>query len=354
MKIFGIIVCLVLTAFLRLSAQTVVEVRADSASMLIGEQVHLQVKCTTRAGAKVTFPTYQPQQEIVPGLEVVENGNIDTLQSASKQVMTLQRSYTVTAFDSALYTIPPFKVNVDGKEYASQGSIGLKVSTVAVDTVHVDKFNGPHDVVELPFEWTARQTLLALLAMLAGCGAFVLAVRLSDPRLITRRIVVHPPTPPHVTALKDMGTLKATEAGNAKQYYMELTATLRQYIEGRFGFNAREMTTSEIIDELTASDHADALSELQDILRTADLVKFAKHEASLSEQDRSMMQALDYVQTTKFVPSEAPQPHIEYVTLSGKQQKGLRLAMKTAAIVLATLTLGLTAYVAYDLYLCFA
>ena len=67
-----------------------------------------------------------------------------------------------------------------------------------------------------------------------------------------------------------------------------------------------------------------------------------------------MMQALDYVQTTKFVPSEAPQPHIEYVTLSGKQQKGLRLAMKTAAIVLATLTLGLTAYVAYDLYLCFA
>ena len=150
MKTFGIIVCLVLTAFQRLSAQTVVEVRAESASMLIGEQVHLQVKCTTRAGAKVTFPTYQPQQEIVPGLEVVENGNIDTLQSASKQVMTLQRSYTVTAFDSALYTIPPFKVNVDGKEYASRGSIGLKVSTVAVDTVHVDKFNGPHDVVELP------------------------------------------------------------------------------------------------------------------------------------------------------------------------------------------------------------
>lgn len=333
--------------------QTVVEVRADSASLLIGEQVHLQVKCTTRAGAKVTFPTFQPQQEIVPGVEVVENGPIDTLRAAGKQMITLQRNYTITAFDSALYTIPPFKVQVDGKEYASRGNIGLKVSTVAVDTVHVDKFNGPHDVVELPFEWTFRQTLLALLAMLAGWGAFVLAVRLSDPRLITRRIVVHPPTPPHVTALKDMGALKPAKTGDAKQYYMDLTETLREYIEKRFGFNAREMTTSEIIDELTASDHADALSELQDILRTADLVKFAKHEASLSEQDHSLMLALNYVQTTKFVPAEAPQPHIEYVTLSGKQQKGLRIAMQTVAIVLTALAFGLTVYVGYDLYLCF-
>lgn len=339
--------------FTSVMAQVTVEAKLDTTNILIGEQVQLRVKCNAGAGQQVVFPFFQPQQELTPGVEVVDNGRIDTVLTNNGKRMELTRRYTITAFDSALYQIPPFKVNVDGKEYASRNKIGLKVSTVAVDTVHVDKFNGPHDVVDLPFEWSWRTTLLSLLAIFLILTSLALSVRLADPKLITRRVVIHPPTPAHVTALNGIARLKKEPAADPKAYYMDLTETLRAYIERRFGFSAKEMTTSQIIDELTASDRADALSELKDILVTADLVKFAKHTTSLPEQERSLLQALDYVQTTKQKPEELPQPRVEYQTLSGQRQHQLRIAMKAGAVLSCVASIGTAAYIIYDLYCCY-
>ena len=95
------------------------------------------------------------------------------------------------------------------------------------------------------------------------------------------------------------------------------------------------------------------MAELKEVLSQADLVKFAKFTPSLSEQDRSLIQALDFVQTTKVEPQEAPKPRVEYVTLSGNKQRGIRTAMTVGALLLATAALATTAYVIYEVYLCF-
>lgn len=334
-------------------AQVAVEARLDTANILIGEQVELRVKCSAGARQQVSFPYFQPRQELTKGVEVVNNGRIDTVMTSGGKRIELTRRYTITSFDSALYALPPVKVKVDGKEYASHGNLGLKVSTVAVDTVHIDKFNGPHDVVELPFEWSWRILLAALFAIAAALGALALLVRLSDPRLITRRVVIHPPIPPHVTALGRIQQIQKQPAPDAKAYYTDLTETLRNYIEERFGFNAREMTTTEIIDELCASENTESLAELKEVLLKADLVKFAKLSTSLPEQDRSLLQALDFVQTTKVEPLEQPKPRVEYVTLSGSRQHTLRLAMTLGSIALSLVAAALLAYTIYDLYRCF-
>ena len=42
-------------------------------------------------------------------------------------------------------------------------------------------------------------------------------------------------------------------------------------------FNALEMTSSEIIDQLLEMNDKEAISDLKLLLQTADLVKFAKH-----------------------------------------------------------------------------
>ena len=137
-----------------LCAQVIVEAHTDTASILIGEQIQMRVKCPVNAGQKVKFPSYSPQQQIVQGVEVVGNGSIDTLVLNNGKRLELTRRYTITSFDSAMYQIPAFKVDVDGKASASRHGVGLKVSTVAVDLPHPEKFNGPHAVVEQPFEWS--------------------------------------------------------------------------------------------------------------------------------------------------------------------------------------------------------
>ena len=180
-----------------------------------------------------------------------------------------------------------------------------------------------------------------------------LAVRLSDSRPLVRRVVIYPPAPPHETALTDITRLKDAKE-EAKAYYMKLTDTLRTYLQGRYGFNAREMTSGEILDALHGlQDDEQARAELQEILGTADLVKFARYEVGLSEQERSLMQAVNFVNETKLVPAEKPQPKIVYEEVDGSRQNMIRHLL-TAALTLCTAALlAATAYTLYDFYNCF-
>lgn len=334
-------------------AQVIIEAHADTASILIGEQIQLNLKCTVNTKQKVQFPNFQPQQQLTPGVEIVNCGRVDTLLLNEGKRMQLTRKYTITSFDSAVYNIPPFQVEVDGKKYASRGNIGLKVSTIPVDLKHPDEFNGPHDVVDQPFEWSWTLILSTLGAALMLIVVIALAIRLSDPKLITRKVVIHPPTPAHITALNHIEKIKLDTKSDVKQYYMELTEALRTYIEKRFGFSAREMTTNEIVDKLNATGNEQALAELKDILITADLVKFAKHATTISEQDRSLVQALDYVQTTKLAPQQLPRPRVEYVSLSNKKQILWRNIMHVTMWSLLIVTIAMCAYNVWIIFCCF-
>lgn len=336
-----------------LCAQVIVEAHTDTASILIGEQIQMRVKCTVNAGQKVKFPSYSPQQQIVQGVEVVSNGSIDTLVLNNGKRLELTRRYTITSFDSAMYQIPPFKVEVDGKTYASRNSVGLKVSTVAVDLQHPEKFNGPHAVVEQPFEWSWTMWLCALLCVAMLAAVVALAVRLTDPKLITRRVIINPPTPAHITAINNIEQIKRKPADDVKLYYMELTEALRSYIEKRFGFNAKEMTTNEIVRHLYETNNEEAMTELKSVLETADLVKFAKHKTTLTEQDQSLMSAMSYVQTTKQEPQELPKPRVVYESLSNKQQIRWRNVMHVVMWILGIGTLALWTWTAYMAYSCF-
>lgn len=336
-----------------LCAQVIVEAHTDTASILIGEQIQMRVKCTVNAGQKVKFPSYSPQQQIVQGVEVVGNGSIDTLVLNNGKRLELTRRYTITSFDSAMYQIPPFKIEVDGKAYASRNGVGLKVSTVAVDLQHPEKFNGPHAVVEQPFEWSWTMWLCALLCVAMLAAVVALAVRLTDPKLITRRVIINPPTPAHITAINNIEQIKRKPADDVKLYYMELTEALRTYIEKRFGFNAKEMTTNEIVRHLYETNNEEAMTELKSVLETADLVKFAKHKTTLTEQDQSLMSAMSYVQTTKQEPQELPKPRVVYESLSNKQQIRWRNMMHVVMWLLGIGTLALWTWTAYMAYCCF-
>lgn len=349
------IVCLTLGIALpnAAGAQITVEARLDSTNILIGQQVMLRAKVKAAKGSRVDFRHFAPGDTLTRGVEVIASGEPDTVYEDGGKRMVLTKPYAITSFDSALYRLPPVEVTVDGKTYRSATPLALKVNTVRVDTTHTDQYTGPHAPVAPPFEWNARLLGESAAMLLLLVAVIWLAVRLSDSRPLVRRVVIYPPAPPHETALTDITRLKDAKE-EAKAYYMKLTDTLRTYLQGRYGFNAREMTTGEILDALHGlQDDEQARAELQEILGTADLVKFARYEVGLSEQERSLMQAVNFVNETKLVPAEKPQPKIVYEEVDGSRQNMIRHCL-TAALTLCTAALlAATAYTLYDFYNCF-
>jgi hypothetical protein len=109
--------------------------------------------------------------------------------------------------------------------------------------------------------------------------------------------------------LKEIEQIKADKmvtSENPKEYYTKLTDTLRKYIEERYGFNAMEMTSSEIIGKLMATQDQKSLDELRHLFTTADLVKFAKYSTLINENDMNLVSAIDFINQTKLenVPTE--------------------------------------------------
>ena len=79
-----------------------------------------------------------------------------------------------------------------------------------------------------------------------------------------------------------------------------MSEILRTYLDGQFGVGAMEMTTDEIIMALRDVDMPSASrTDLITILRTADMVKFAKAEPEAEDNEENLSRALYFVENTK-------------------------------------------------------
>jgi hypothetical protein len=135
---------------------------------------------------------------------------------------------------------------------------------------------------------------------------------------------------------------------NVKEYYTRLTDALREYMFARFGFNAAEMTTSEILDYLRTIDNKENIAELKEILETADLVKFAKLHPDANENNRNMMNAIEYVNITKNIEEEKQEPtEKKIVNHRSLLEKRLLIA---SIVVIVLVLIGVIALLTTDLY----
>lgn len=327
-----------------------VEARIDSVQILIGEQAHLTLTVTMKNGQRLEMPRYESMQQITQGVEVLEQTDADTIHTDNGDVR-VSRVYTITAFNENLYYIPPMKVTVDDKEYETQ-NLALKVLTVPVDTLHPERFYPPKDVQNNPFRWSEwiAPFLLSLLLIVIICIAVYLVVRLRDNKPIIKIPKLVKKLLPHQEAMKAIEVIKAqrmTVTENSKEYYTRLTDILRKYIEERFGFNAMDMTSSEIIEHLQSVDDANMIDELRELFMTADLVKFAKHSTLINENDANLVYAIDFINNTKTeTPRTAVTPPSKEV-VAAKRSEMMRNIIKAVIAVAVIVSLVLIAFIIY-------
>ena len=341
------------------SAQVTVEAAIDSIEMLIGEQVHVTVTATMKEGSKVEFPVFKPMQQLIPGIEVLKSTELGT-KGKDGGFVDRQVVYTLTSFDDTLYYLPPFVVKVDGKPYESK-SLALKVVGIEVDTTRVDQFFGPKDVQDNPFLWSDWSLLfwLSVLMLVLMAVGYYLYMRLRDNKPIITHIRIVKRLLPHQKAMKEIEQIKADKMQNSenpKEYYTKLTDTLRKYIEDRYGFNAMEMTSSEIIERLEKAltddtkDAATMKAELRQLFTTADLVKFAKYSTMINENDANLVSAIDFINQTKLenMPTEeAVKPEL---TEADQRTVKTRRVLKLVITLITVACVVLLVYVFYGLY----
>lgn len=327
--------------------------KIDSISILIGEQAHLTIDITAPRGSKVTFPKLMSAKQIVPGLEIIESSPV-VLTDADDNQSKYSKTITLTAFSEKLYAIPAIKVLINGKNF--QGNpLALKVLTIDVDTLHPNKFYPPKDVQSNPFLWSEWAPLffLSILLLLLCISAIYLYVRLKQNKPIITKIRIIKHIPPHQKALHEIEKIKSDKmdiSENTKEYYTKLTDTLRLYIQERFGFSAMEMTSSEIISKLHDNGDQVMLNELHNLFETADLVKFAKYSTLINENDLNLVNAVNFIDSTKQNIEPKEERIVPQLTENELESKKQRVIIKTTISVVIGFAAILFGYIMYAIY----
>lgn len=346
------IICIVLLP-ISVFGQIQVVQKIDSISILIGEQAHLTVDITAPKGSKVNFPKLMSAKQIVPGLEIIDS-QPTILSDMDNNQCKYSKTITLTAFSEKLYAIPALKVQVNGKNF--QGNpLALKVLTVDVDTLHPNKFYPPKDVQSNPFMWSEWSPLffLSILLVLLCISTIYLYVRLKQNKPIITKIKIIKHIPPHQKALHEIEKIKSDKmdiSENVKEYYTKLTDTLRLYIQERFGFNAMEMTSTEIISQLRNTGDQVMLDELHSLFETADLVKFAKYSTLINENDLNLVNAVNFIDSTKQNIEPKEERIVPQLTENELESKKQRIIIKTTIGVVSGFAVILFGYIIYAIY----
>lgn len=328
-----------------------VEAKIDSMEILIGQQTGVTVSVIAPQGKTVQMPALKARDMVCPGVEVVDVLKDDTtiMDADSRRIM---RKYMLTSFDENAYLIPSFVIKVGGKDYKTN-QLAMKVISVEVDTVNLNQFFGPKDVQDNPFlwsEWSPLFWMSFIMLLLVAVGIY-LYVRLKQNKPIISRILIVKHIPAHQKALTAIDRIKQEKMQNSedqKTYYTRLTDTLRSYIEERFGFNAMEMTTTEIIAHLKETKDNKMIQELRDLFETADLVKFAKYSTLINENDLNLVNAINFIDQTKTEEKETEEKIVPKLSKDDERIKESRKVIKVLLGVIAVAVVVIICFVLYN------
>lgn len=292
----------------------------DSAYILMGKQTALKLDIVQDRGVQGVFINNNGDT-LTREVEVIRALKPDTTDLGSNRE-EIKRELIIQSFDSGLYTIPPF-VYVAGNDTFTSNALALKVMPVAVDsmaTIHdyagVAKPNTriwdylPDFIVE--YWW------IFLIVLLLAAALFVWLRYIKGKKAIPL-VPKKKPVPPYEVAMQALNRLKSEklcENGHEKEYYTRLTEILRIYLDKRFGINAMEMTSTQIMQQLRSNDDTKTSAPvMKQILEMADFVKFAKVRPLPDDNQKAFANAVTFVENTRPVEQPAaendnPQPKV--------------------------------------------
>ena len=307
--ILSLAVLAAMTVSFRAGAQDILSATVSRDTILIGDQVEWKSRIKVPKGMSVKIDSMSGY--VVPGVELIGDFKVDTVDR-KKDFSMVETRAVVTSFDSGSYVLPPLVVyfyrDGQGVDTMRRPEVPLEVTTVPIDTTTYQMYD-----IRPQFRYpvTFKELVPWILLLAALVAVVVLTVHFALKRKKTGMVFgkPDPKDPPHIVALRSLDRIrgeKLWQKGNQKQYYTEITDTLRVYIEQRFGIKTIERTSNEILVDLSVKDLAPSDYEaLKELFGTADLVKFAKYSATEAENENAVPVAVRFVNDTFMQELEA-------------------------------------------------
>ncbi|GAA3572593.1 hypothetical protein [Snuella lapsa] len=323
-----------------------VKAAIDSTSIKIGEQITYHIQVETDTTSLVVFPE---GQTFTP-LEMIASYPIDTLKNQDRY--NLIKKYGLTQFDSGAYTIPRQKIIIGDKTFFTD-SLKVVVNNIIIDTTK----QGLYDIKPIievrksSSKWWQYVLLTLLILGIIGFLMFWFIWR-KKPLTEAEQIALLPPYDRAKLALKKLDESHYLEHSELKEYYSELTLIIRKYLDEKVYDHSLESTTDELITRLQLLKEAnkidlsrDTIKNIENILKRADLVKFAKSapDIALAELDRETIDAeIDHVKEVLPEPTEEEklldEKYRETLERKKRHKKIIITAVISVFLLFATIT----------------
>lgn len=298
-------------------AQTNVNVKAslDSVDIKMGTITTLHLKVTQPKNIKGQFPLLSQIRNdgIISicgdSVELRSPSKIDTV--ANGNILTINYDIPLQSFDSGYYKLPEFIYRF-ANDSVKSNSLGLRVYPVMAqadtpihDYASVADPENPSIFDVIP-DWIIDLWWLWIITVLAIAVFFYAMRKYKRDGFVLPKKPEPTPYEAAINALHALKEKKLWEQGLEKDYFTELTEILRIYLFRRFGINAMEMTSRQIIASLRENKEiADKRDYFRQILNMADFVKFAKVRPLPDDNVKAFENAVRFVEETK--PADKPE-----------------------------------------------
>jgi hypothetical protein len=299
-----------------ISAQTIsAKSSTDKNDYLIGDYIDFTVKIEYDPSISIVNPSIK---DSLKNIDIIKSEAPVKKEESNKKVLVYK--FILSRYDSAEVVIPPipiyYRISKEGEalspvisdnNIANDTTIKSTLTNEVRFTVHSLKISREEEIkdlkapVKIPLDWKII-ALWILAGLLLISAVIFLYLKWKKNKKVTEVEAPKIDIPPHVAALNSLNLLekkKLWQQGLVKEFHTEITEIIRNYFEAAFNLHALELSTSELLEELSVNPEAKKIAGItSDFLNNADLVKFAKFQPINQVNEQMMIQAKIIVEDT--------------------------------------------------------
>ena len=268
----------------------------------LSDPIYARLEVTAPAGITIDAPFQQAGDQKLGRFDVVGFTRED-------HAGIVAQTYTLNAPGSGRQRIPPLRLEMLDTRPGS-GSAGKKTEILTEEValeiapIKTEQVDAPlrAPVGELPItvgglSWLAILGIVSGLAIVASGSILVARAWKAKRRIAMQRSAYDEA----VARLRELQTRGAPASADADRWFVELSAIVRQYLEGRYEIRAPELTTEEFLQTVAAGgalkgEHRDLLAGF---LERCDRVKFAGYRPDEAESLVTLESARGFIEDTR-------------------------------------------------------